>query len=81
MLNLHGNGLFGKVNVVWDSTLIEIEPGYWEYVYNRTDERQYYFKDHPCLAGRRVGSTRLGGGLNKANICVDINNNNIKQNY
>ncbi|MDP2362248.1 MAG: RHS repeat-associated core domain-containing protein, partial [Ignavibacteria bacterium] len=52
MLNLYGNGLFGKVNVRWDSTLTETDPGTWEYVFNRTDERQFYFKDH-------LGSIRM----------------------
>ncbi|MDP2363263.1 MAG: RHS repeat-associated core domain-containing protein, partial [Ignavibacteria bacterium] len=52
MLNLYGNGLMGKVNVRWDSTWTETDPGTWEYVYSRTDERQYYFKDH-------LGSIRM----------------------
>lgn len=52
MLNLYGNGLIGRVNVIWDSVLAEVDPGTWEYVYKRRDERYYYLKDH-------LGSIRL----------------------
>ncbi len=52
MLNLYGNGLMGKVNVGWDSTLVnDPEVGtYWSYT--RRDERNFYFKDH-------LGSIRM----------------------
>lgn len=50
MINLYGNGLIGKVNVTFDAQN------------NRTDSRQYYFKDH-------LGSIRMI--INGASFDID----------
>ncbi|QQS36968.1 MAG: RHS repeat protein [Ignavibacteriales bacterium] len=58
MANLYGNGLLGKANAIWDSVLTEVDPGNWEYVYSRTDERHYYIKDH--LGNIRIVLDKVG---------------------
>jgi len=53
MINLYGNGLIGRVNVSWtEMEGVDLETGEPMIYWNRSDERNYYIKDH-------LGSIRL----------------------
>lgn len=70
MINLYGNGLIGRVDVHYDSTLVEDDEEGGYYSVSRRDERFFYFKDH-------LGSTRLGGALNMKENLIDIHKKKI----
>jgi hypothetical protein len=67
MANILSNGLIGRIDVEWDSVWVpEIPTGY--YMYTRTDNRFYYFKDH-------LGSTCRGEGASRSQIRMTLEKN------